>query len=503
MTPEQEAALMAMLMGSSGMYGSPLVEGATSQLNLVQDIGATTFDTVFMYNAGLITSEQLLDTIKNATREPVGDPNEYDWESQYNMARSSNNTDMIQAMDSIRAGISTAADEIMKLRVKYGEAAVDGLESWQLANIDDMKKQLEEFERKFRNRLFVDEKIATGEYEYDMATGMLYKPLLGEDARENLRAAGWKGPFSDPEFWRVVPDEATMEQAAKLQEQFAPAFEAAEKDEAIATSRTRGQIASISPAMKKYLEKYPEKAQEVVQTTGGQKEIEDAYKKALADFKMPENTKAAGFEDLGVINGIRYEVTKEGGKEILRGYDRGGKVVRMAETPQGIQHYRDIAKTRKEKPTGKQSFKVGVTGNSYIVYEGGKSYLEQRTAAGDVIARQPLITSQKAPAKSQASQANDYAARQAAYYSAKSTGIQQEERKKKAAEGEAAVKAKVQEAKDRGTVPALQWLAMMPQYAALASQPAPKESKPGRPAPRVLSDDEINTMANMIAGGLV
>lgn len=457
MTTPQEA-MLAMLMGQTGMYGSPLVEGALSQLNLVQDIGSTTFDTVFMYNAGLITPEQLLDSIKNATREPVGDPNEYDWESDYNKAKANNNTDMIQGMDAIRAGVATAADVIMGLRKKYGEAAIDGLESWQLDNLNDMKAQLEAFEKKYLNNTFVMQKIDSGEYDYDEATGMVYRPLLGEDARENLRAAGWKGPFADPEFWRVVPDPQTMDEAAKLQQSLAPVFEAYDRDNEVATSRTREAIAKSSPAMKKLLEKSPERAGEVVQTTRRQKEVEDAYNQALVDFAKPKNTSAAGFEDLGIINGLRYEITKENGKKVLRGYDGDGNVKRMAETPESIQYYGNKAK---DKPSSKPS------------------------------------------KRSEASKAMDYAARQAAYYSAKSTGIQQQERKKKAAEGEAQVQAKLLEAEQKGTVPALQWLSMMPKLAAMAAQPAPEKPKATKPALRTLSDEEINTMSSMIAGGLL
>lgn len=50
-------------------------------------------------------------------------------------------------------------------------------------------------------------------------------------------------------------------------------------------------------------------------------------------------------------------------------------------------------------------------------------------------------------------------------------------------------------------VPALQWLMNAPMAASYVAQPAPEKTT-GKAAPRTLSDQEIETMANMIAGGM-
>lgn len=502
LTPEQQLALLSYM--GMGAYGSPLASSPNSQLNLVQDIGGMTSDVVFMYNMGLITPEQLLQSVRNATSEPVGEASDYDWESTYNSIVASGETDLINGADAIINGQQTAAQYIRGLIARLADEGAYELNPQLDAIVKSLETQLVEFENKYRNFEFVDEKKRTGEYFIDPNTGMLMKPVLGEDARANLRAMGWKGPLAEPDFWRTIPDAATMDQAAKLQEQYAPAFEAYDRDQELVSRGTREEIAKKSSSMKKLLEAKPETAQQVETTTRGWKDIEDAYAKAMADFKMPDNARAAGYENLGTIRGIRWEVVKEGGKEIAYGYDGSGKRVRSQSIPEQINILRQESTKRKENPSGyRTENKIGVTGNMYIVREGGKSYLEYRGPGGHVWNRTELKTSNPKP-PTQAQQSNDYWARQAAYYTAKGMGEQRKDVKAKAAQGQQAVEAKVQEAKGKGTTPALEWLKMIPQLAAMASQPAPEQPEPrySKPAPRVLSDEEINLMSNMIAGGM-
>jgi hypothetical protein len=434
-TPEQQMALLNYM--GMGMYGSPLMESAASQLNLVQDIGATTFDTVFMYNAGLITPEQLLDSIKNATREPVGDASQYDWESTYKQFLASGETELIDGANAIQNGTQTAAQYIRGLRSRMAEEGAYEVNPGLDSIIDSLEKQLEDFEGKYNNFNFIKSKVDSGEYDFDEATGMVYKPLLGEDARKNLRAEGWKGPFSEPEFWRTIPDAGIMKQAAKLQEQFEPIFAAYESDNEIAESRTRAEIAKTSPAMKRFIQEKEKKGEDVsgqmVQTTKGWKAIEDAYNKAMADFKARNKPKPS---------------TEQ------RTYTATAKYVQPG-TPN----------------------RYGVPGK------------------GGVQIQYDLVKSPQA-------RENDYWAQQTAYWTAKTMGAERDKRAEEAKAAEAKVVAKEQQAMEMGKTPALEWLKMMPQLAAMAAQPAPEKPKYVKPKPRVLSDQEIETMANMIAGGM-
>ncbi len=471
MTPEEEA-MLAYMMGY-GTYGLPLMPSAASQLNLVQDAGMMTFDPVFMYNSGLITPDMLLMQIRNATHEPVGDANEYDYESMLNRASAAGEQELLQGMSDIMNGVNTASGYVRRLKAKLLDADPE-TSSARMSLYDSMQSELEKFEKVWSNYQIVEEKRQTGEYFIDESTGMLMKPLLGEKARENLRAMGWKGPLSEPEFWRTIPDMATVDQAAKLQEQLRPQMEAYERDQEIVESGWK---------------------------TRGWKDIEDAYQRALTQFSMPQTTRQLGYEELGTINGFNVILRQEEGKTKAYRYDSNGKLKAISQplSDTEISQLRNESADRKYNP-GKYRQEIKLPNSGKIVYEAGKSYLETTAPGGRPTTRTEVKSSTKQPTQEQKSQ--DYWARQAAYYTAKGMGEERQRKKEVAANAEAQVAAKMLEAQQRGTVPALQWLQRMPQLAALAAMPAPEKPKATRPAPRVLSDQEIDTMANMIAGGM-
>lgn len=502
MTPEEQMALLNYM--GMGAYGSPLMTSAASQLNLVQDIGSMAFDTVFMYNMGLITPEQLLSSIESATREPVGDASDYDWQSTYDSIVASGETELVDGANAIRGGSQTAAQFIRGLRSRLAEEGAYELNPALDSIIDSLEQQLQDFETKYNNYNFVQQKIDAGEYQFDQATNMIYKPVLGEQARENLRAAGWKGPFQEPEFWRTTPDVETMNQAAKLQEQFSPLFDAYDKDQELVSRGTREELAKKSPAMKKLLELKPETAQQGEYTTRGWKAIEDAYNKAMKDFNTSANTRAMGHEVLGYANGFNWVIERQDGKQVAVGYDGGGNRRRSTEDVGRIRNEVSAAKTRTPRT---QESSLGRGADTVIVREGSKTYLEKRGPQGKVYWRTQLSDTAPTPTTGMTPQqktSNDYWARQAAYYTAKGMGAQRDTQAKQVKEAEGKVQAKVTEAEQKGTVPALEWLKAMPQLAAMAAQPAPEAPKPRyvKPKPRTLSDQEIEIMANMIAGGM-
>lgn len=467
MTPEEQFALLNFM--GMGAYGSPLATSPNSQLNLVQDIGSMAFDAVFGFNMGLITPEQMLEMVRNATTQPVGEPDEYNWEKIYNQFTASNQTELLEGADAIRSGQLTAAQYIRELRSKFNKEG--RYDEFMSSQIDSLSKELNDFERVYRNYELAQSKVDSNEWSIDPNTGMLMKPIFGEEARQNMRALGWKGPLSDPEMWRKIPDMATLQQAAKLQQEFAPIFEAYEKDQETIDKGTRQQIAAKSPAMKKLLELKPELAGEKVTTTRGWQEIENAYNKAMSDFKAKRNAKSnmsGGREELGVVKGMpqgtfRWVITVENGKEVARGYtgDYGSKLGAYLSSPGDIAQLRNKSSYQKTNPA------------------------------------QP----------SQAEKSDNYWAQQAAYYTAKSMGAERDTRQAKAKAAESKVDAKIAEAERRGSVPALQLISALPQIAAMAATPAPQEPREPRPQyvrpqPRTLSDAEIELMANMIAGGM-
>lgn len=504
-TPEQRA--LSMMLGGYTDYGIPMMTSPTSQLGLLQDVQSMAFDTVFMFNQGLITPEQLLRSIRNATSEPVGQPEEYDLTSMENAINATADKNLIDAMNQIKYNGMTAAGAARWLRTNNADTAGQ-LTDVMSDNINSIEKQLEKYETVFNNNKLLMERTASGEWFIDPETGVPMRSLTGEAARENLRASGWKGVFAEPEFWKTVPDAQTMEMAAKLQEQFQPIFDQYEADRKPVGEKTMEEIAKTSSSTKKLIEAQKAKgidiSQNVRQTTAGWKRIEDAYNAALKDFISPQNSQAMGFEDLGSVGGYRVVIRKENNAFKSYSYDSSGKLMRVSKplTQNELDSLRSQSLDRKQHPEKyKQDMKLGYVGNLHLVTEGGKTYLETQIN-GRTTSRTPIRSSSPQPAPpGKASQ--DYAARQAAYYTAKAMGEERKALEKKAAEGKAQVEAKVSEAQKKGTTPALEWMRMLPQIAALVAQPAPEMPKAsGKAAPRVLSDEEINSMATMIAGGL-
>jgi len=509
MTPEQR--MLQLLAGGYTDYGIPMMTSPTSQLNLLQDVQSMAFDTVFMYNQGLITPEQLLDSISRATREVVGQPEEYDVKTFEDMAMTSADPNLIDGMNQIKYNGMSAEGVGRWLRDKNANELGE-ITDVTRANIDSIVKQLGEYEKLFNNNRILMEKRDAGEWDIDPRTGAPTRALEGEAARENLRAQGWKGMFSDPEFWRTIPDVQMMDTAAKMQEQFKPIFDEQDALQKRVGDKTMEEIAKTSSATKKLIDVKKEKgidiSQDIYTTTGGWKRIEDAYQKALNDFTMPRNTRAMGYEDLGTIKGIDYEIRKHDDGKFYLHWDEpnssGATWNAKPLTQSEINSWRAKRDDRIANPEKyRQEMKLGRTGNKYIVYEGGKSYVENRLPTGTVTNRTQVVSSEK-PMTTQEKKSRDYWAQQAAYWTAKGEYERQKSVEKQATDAKAQVEEQTRKAMASGTNPALLALEQLPQIAALMSQPAPEPVKPKyvKPKPRTLSDAEIETMASMIAGGM-
>lgn len=503
-----------MYAGGYTDYGIPMMTSPAAQLNLLQDVQSMAFDTVFMYNQGLITPEQLLDSIRRSTTEEVGQPEEFDTETWERNAMASGNSDLIDGMNQIKYNGMTAAGVAVWLRSKTADANYQEVPNWVEENIKDIEKQLEQYELLFRNRTLLDEKVASGQWSIDPITGAVMKELDRESARENLRADGWKGMFSDPEFWRTIPDAATMDVAARLTEQFAPVLEEQDALEERVGNKTMEEIGKTSSATKKLIEVKKEKGEDISQniytTTGGWKRIEDLYQQALLDFKLPRTTRAMGYEDLGVIKGIRYEIKIEDGKEKAYAYDSSGNLVRVESSPQRLKYLREESAKRKANPQDyvqRIDINRGPGLDMYVTYtpdgQGGHTSTLDLANGKRTVSSTPLVSSER-PETSQEKASREYWARQSAYWTAKGEGERQKGVHQQAEEAKARVGEQTRLAMSRGTTPALQWLEKLPQIAALAAQPAPEIQKPKyvKPKPRVLSDQEIESMASMIAGGM-
>lgn len=292
MTPEQR--LLQLLAGGYTDYGIPMMTSPTSQLNLLQDVQSMAFDTVFMYNQGLITPEQLLDSISRATREVVGQPEQYDVATFEDMAMTSADPNLIDGMNQIKYNGMSAEGVGRWLRDKNANELGE-ITDVTRANIDSIVKQLGEYEKLFNNNRILMEKLDAKEWDIDPRTGAVTRALEGEAARENLRAQGWKGMFSDPEFWRTVPDAQMMDTAAKMQEQFKPIFDEQDAMQKRVGDKTMEEIAKTSSATKKLIDVKKEKgidiSQDIYTTTGGWKRIQDLYQQAMKDFKAQNKPK--------------------------------------------------------------------------------------------------------------------------------------------------------------------------------------------------------------------
>jgi len=396
-------------------------------------------DPTFLLANGLITPQELVDTMKYLTYQPVST----DWEALIQQNQFSDGSpmdatlaqiyDQMQANaydpDAMRLWILRNAESIgIPIDAYNGDITNLGNDA-----IDSYMKKVEEFYKRFSAYYDVNSDPGSGGYIYDSTTGDWLKPLDDETARKNLRESGLGGLFALPEVWRIIPDAATQEEAMALTKR-------AEQLAATATAEEDKMWSDIDRAVK---------------TTR-------ANWKAYSDNNAPNVT-----NDIG-------STTAPSSAEWMY----------PSELPKGVHPNSPAAKDWAKRNQAAMA--------KYAVDKGAP-------------APKPKIDPEKMAAVRRALyDPNGYFAKQAEYYTAKGAAslkqpaISKQKQEAAALNKQAADKALL--AYQTGSSPVLNLIANALPTATAALGGGGGGG--GTPAPRILSDQEIQTMASMIAGGM-
>lgn len=441
MTAEEMRAYLQMLGFQD--YGVPIGTDSNSQLNLFQDVMNTMSNPMFLYLQNLVSGEQLAEDVRGSLYDAI-DPSEADWLSMETMAKDTGNDLLHEAMLDIRAGLTSNQVKTKLMR----QFAVNGVVNDVDKNtIENLIADLTDFEKRFKRAAEIEEKVRTGEYLRDEFDNVL-APVDEETGRKRLEGKGLEGYYANPESWRVQPNEQDLSSAEKfLQESNAITEESLNKKKAI----NKSSATVAQSAYKSFLNKTPE-GQRVLQrvsTPRKQEKKDDSQARNIA---------------LGLIaNAI--------GVPVALGY-------------------------------------TGWKAANAVVDSFGKSTPGTRDAQGNFVRpwdRKPAAVQKREQEKLEANQ--DYWAKLNASFAGRG---EQEQKRKEVAVLEKRAQQKKQASDEalnrafsvqRGSTPALNMLSVAPYFAAMAAQSVPK-AKAGKPAMRTLSDQEIETMSNMIAGGL-
>jgi hypothetical protein len=441
MTSEEMRAYLQMLGFQD--YGVPIGTDSNSQLNLFQDVMNTMSDPTFLYLQNLISGEQLATDVQDLLYDSI-DPSEADWASMESTAEETGNDLLVQAMRDIRAGLTSNQ---VKTKLMKQFAVNNMVNDVDKNTIDNLIADLEDYEKKYKRAVEIDSKLLAGQYIQD-EFGNILSPVDQETGRKRLEGAGFEGYYANPQNWQTAPNKEDVAKSQKfLEEANALEEERLNKSKAI----TKSSATTAESAYKSFLSKTPEGRQvlERVSAPRKQQKKDDSQARNIA---------------LGLIaNTI--------GLPVALGY-------------------------------------TGWKAANAVVDSIGKSTPGTRDAQGNFIRpwdRKPIAVQKREQEKAQTNQ--DYWAKLAASYAGR--GEQEQKSKEVAALGKRveqkkqAAQASMDAARtiQRGTTPALDMLAIAPYFAAMASRSVPK-AKTGKPAMRTLSDQEIETMSNMIAGGL-
>lgn len=443
MTSEEMRAYLQMLGFQD--YGIPIGTDSNSQLNLFQDVMNTMSDPTFLYLQNLISGEQLATDAQDLLYDSI-DPSEADWASMESTAEETGNDLLVQAMRDIRAGLTSNQ---VKTKLMKQFAVNNMVNDVDKNTIDNLIADLEDYEKKYKRAVEIDGKLLAGEYIQD-EFGNILSPVDQETGRKRLEGAGFEGYYANPQNWQTAPNKEDVAKSQKfLEEANALEEERLNKSKAI----TKSSATTAESAYKSFLSKTPEGRQvlERVSAPRKQQKKDDSQARNIA---------------LGLIaNTI--------GVPVALGY-------------------------------------TGWKAANAVVDSIGKSTPGTRDAQGNFVRpwdRKPIAVQKREQEKAQTNQ--DYWAKLAASYAGR--GEQEQKSKEVAALGKRveqkkqAAQASMDAARtiQRGTTPALDMLAIAPYFAAMASRSVPKAKTSTKPAMRTLSDQEIETMSNMIAGGLV
>ena len=453
-----EAELLLWL-ASQGVenYGAPIGTSAAGNLGLQQDIYSIIGNPIFQLQQGLMTPEEFQQNMQLTASTRV-EPEEIDY---FSLEQTTDDEDLITGYEMIKKGYTP--DQVMRSLLSVLEsvdfASTDSeWVSLQKEQIKLLSDDLNNFYDRWTANNRVQDGLETGEY-FRGVDGSVRKQMDYEDAQKAYAAAGLPKGLQNPNLWRVEPDANLLAEAAKGDQ----------RAEELAKERNRLRITLAPKARKEATQKASSAYEEFLSRTPEGRM-----------FLEQERAKAAG----------KPQETRPRSAVIRRG---GGEPVTL--------------QTRAET-LADENGRVRLRSRADILAdERGRVTIDQGRNRSAVVRRgSPPDTTEDEKAAQKKAQEQAYWAKMQETYTGKST-LAEKLQPIKDVEDAMAVAQKVAnekrlQASQQGTIRGMDLIQQAGPIAAMLSQPAAKP-KYVKPKPRVLSDQEIEQMSNMIAGGLI
>ena len=453
-----EAELLLWL-ASQGVenFGAPIGTSAAGNLGLQQDIYSIIGNPIFQLQQGLMTPEEFQQNMQLTASTRV-EPEEIDY---FSLEQTTDDEDLITGYEMIKKGYTP--DQVMRSLLSVLEsvdfASTDSeWVSLQKEQIKLLSDDLNNFYDLWTANNRVQDGLETGEY-FRGVDGSIRKQMDYEDAQKAYAAAGLPKGLQNPILWRVEPDANLLAEAAKGDQ----------RAEELAKERNRLRITLAPKARKEATQKASSAYEEFLsRTPEGRMFLEQERAKAAGE---PQETRP------------RSAVIRRGGGE-----------------PVTLQ-------TRAET-LADENGRVRLRSRADILAdERGRVTIDQGRNRSAVVRRgSPPDTTEAEKAAQRKAQEQAYWAKMQETYTGKSTLAEKLQPIKDVEDAMVAAQKAAYEkrlqASQQGTIPAMQLIQQAGPIAAMLSQPAAKP-KYVKPKPRVLSDQEIEQMSNMIAGGLI
>ena len=447
-----EAELLLWL-ASQGVenFGAPIGTSAAGNLGLQQDIYSLIGNPIFQLQQGLVTPEEFQQNMQLTASTRV-EPEEIDYGTLEDNAY---DEDLILGYELIKKGytVGQVINSMLSQLKNVDFANIDSNAiSIEKDIIEGLKGDLEKFYDRWTAANRVEEGLLTGDY-FQGIDGSIRKQMDYEDAQKAYAAAGLPKGLQNPILWRNVPDANLLAEAAKGDQKAQElAKEVARLKVTVAPKARKEATQKASSAYEEFLSRTPE----------GRAFLEQERGKAAAAREPKSGGAGAVIKDF-----LLGQVPIVGQTYLLgKGAVKGAQAVARA-IPN-------------------------------VLPGRGPGVVEELT--GKIQAKVDAQTAQK-KAEEQA-----YWAKMQETYTGKSTLAEKLQPIKDVEDAMVAAQKAAYEkrlqASQQGTVRAMDLIQKAGPIAAMLSQPAAKP-KYVKPKPRVLSDQEIEQMSNMIAGGLI
>ena len=431
------------LLDAAGIetYGAPLSPSIGGNLGTQEDIYSIIGNPLFQLQQGLTTPDEFQQSMQMLAAAPITQE-----EMDFGTLEAGAVGDLALGYDLIKKGytpsqvLTSLLGALEERDLSNVDSAVIGI---QKDKINLMKDDLEKFSERWNRANQVANGLATGDF-FQGADMKFYEQLPYDEAQKAYAAAGLPKGLQNPWLWRTVPDSKLLAEAAQGDARAEQLAKDLSREELLTGTKARKEGAAAgSAAYKEFLSRTPE----------GRIFLEQEQKKAADKAKGGDKYPWDGPLSMPLNERIGYVA----GKTVVPVVKGAVNLVKDA------------------------SFSLP-----------GKSGLKDAMKRAEEA---------KKAAENQA-----YWAKMTETWTAKSTQDQARQPIKdienKLVEAQRLAAEKRAQASQQGTIPAMQLIQQAGPMAGLLATPTPKPTYV-KPKPRVLSDQEIESMASMIAGGII